>query len=110
MRCPTDVLVATTVHWAPTTRLALTLAEAGLRVAAVAPAEHALHRMHSLSHVRTCEPHSGFVSAVAEAMTALRPAIVVPGDDRAVHGLHVLYNRRKHGSTAERNVAKTIQR
>ena len=110
MRCPTDVLVATTVHWAPTTRLALTLAEAGLRVAAVAPAEHALHRMDSLSHVRTCEPHSGFVSAVAEAITALRPAIVVPGDDRAVRGLHALHNRSKHGSTAERNVAKTIRR
>ena len=50
------VLVATTVHWASTTRLALALPEAGLRVAAVAPAEHALHRMDAQSHARSCVP------------------------------------------------------
>jgi glutathione synthase/RimK-type ligase-like ATP-grasp enzyme len=107
---PTDVLVATTVHWASTTRLALALAEAGLRVAAVAPAEHALHRMDALTLARTCVPHSGFVSAVAEAITALRPAMVVPGDDRAVRGLHALYERVERGGTAGRNVAETIRR
>src|SRR5215469_12943539 len=110
MHSPTDVLVATTVHFPATTRLALALAEAGLRVAAVAPAEHALHRMDALSHGRTCVPHSGFVSAVAEAMTALRPAIVVPGDDRAVRGLHALHDRTEHGSIAGRNIAETIRR
>lgn len=105
MRRPTDVLVATTVHWAQTTRLALTLAEAGLRVAAVAPEAHALHRMPALFHTRTCVPHSGFVSAVAEAMTELRPAVVVPGDDRAVRGLHALYNRSK-----QVRIVETIRR
>jgi glutathione synthase/RimK-type ligase-like ATP-grasp enzyme len=107
---PTDVLLATTVHWASTTRLALALAEAGLRVAVVAPAEHALHRMDALSHARTCLPHTGFVSAVAEAVTALRPAMVVPGDDRAVRGLHALHDRIERGSTARRNVAEAIRR
>jgi glutathione synthase/RimK-type ligase-like ATP-grasp enzyme len=107
---PPDVLVATTVHWASTTRLALALAEAGLRVAAVAPAEHALHRMDALTQARTCVPHSGFVSVVAEAITALRPALVVPGDDRAVRGLHALYDRVKRAGTARRNVAEAIRR
>lgn len=106
----TDVLLATTVHWPSTTRLALALAEAGLRVAAVAPAEHALLRMDRLAHARTCLPHTGFVSAVAEAMTALRPAMVVPGDDRAVRGLHALHDRIERGRTAGRDVAAAIRR
>ena len=110
MDSPTDVLVATTVHWASTTRLALTLAEAGLRVAAVAPAEHALHRMDALTQVRACVPHSGFVSAVGAAMTALRPALVVPGDDRAVRGLHALHDRLERVGAGGRSVAATIRR
>ncbi len=88
-----DVLVATSVHWASTTRLALALAEAGLRVAAVAPSGHALHGMDAIIDSRRCIPHSGFVAAVGKAITELCPAFVIPGDDRAVRGLHTLYDR-----------------
>jgi len=106
----TDVLIATTVHWAPTTRLALSLAEAGLRVAALAPAEHALHRMGALAEVRRCNPHSGFVSRVEKAIRELSPALIIPGDDRAVRGLHLLYHRSIGGGARAKRVAETIRR
>ncbi len=106
-----DVLVVTTVHWAPTTRLALAMAEAGLRVGAVAPAEHALHRMDAIAATRVCVPHSGFAAVVDRAIRDLRPATVVPGDDRAVRGLHALYTHTlRLGGTDRRLIAKTIRR
>ncbi|HEY1723225.1 MAG TPA: ATP-grasp domain-containing protein [Magnetospirillaceae bacterium] len=83
--------MATSVHWAPTSRLALAFADAGLRVAVVAPAEHALHEMDITVASYTCVPHSGFVASVGEAIAKLQPTMVVPGDDRALRGLQTLH-------------------
>jgi len=107
---PIDVLVATTVHWASTTRLALSFVEAGLRVAVVAPAEHALHGLGAISPTHTWVPHRCFVSAIAKITAALRPAIIVPGDDRAVRGLHALHDRVERGGAAQQGIAETIRR
>jgi len=43
-------------------------------------------------------------------MRALRPALVVPGDDRAVRGLHALHGRAGKGGAAGRGIAETIRR
>lgn len=104
-----DVLIATTVHWASTTRLALALAEAGLRVAAVAPAQHALHRMSAVATARRCNPHSGFVASVATATRDLSPTKIIAGDDRAVRELHRLYRGSIAGGAQGRRIADTIR-
>ncbi len=86
------------------------MAEAGLRVAAVAPAQHALHRMDAIATTRVCAPRSGFIASVAAAAAALRPTIIVPGDDRAVRGLHALHGRMAREPGPAAGVAAVIRR
>ena len=107
---PADVLIATTVHWASTTRLALALADSGLRIAAVAPAQHALHRMSAIAASRVCSPHSGFAGAMTKAITTLRPAMVIPGDDRAARGLYALHDRMAGRGGRGLAIARVIRR
>lgn len=97
MAAPTDpapkVLIVTTVHWPATTRLGLALARSGCRVAAVAPARHALRRLDAVAASFTCWPHFGLDMTVAQAIDRWSPDFVVPADDRALSSLHRLHAR-----------------
>jgi hypothetical protein len=93
-------LVATTVHWASTTRLCLALADGGFDVAAAAPADHGLRKLNlqAIAAHYDCPPETGTTQAIAEAIAAWSPDIVIPGDDLAVTSLHELCARAARGA------------
>jgi len=66
--------------------------------------------MDAVAAARPCNPHSGFVSAVSKATLDLAPTMIVPGDDRAVRGLHRLYRRSVTGGPRGRRIAEIIDR
>jgi hypothetical protein len=87
------VLVIATVDWAQITRLCLVLADGGFKVRALAPDHHRLHKMRTidaelLSRTRTAALHS-----ISRTIERFLPAVVVPGDERAIDYMHALYMR-----------------
>ena len=104
---PPKVLIATTIHWASTTRLALAMVEAGINVAALAPSDHGLHRMDAIGERRIWSERSSFARAVLDACHAFRPNLIVPGDDRAVLALQALY--RRHAGDPTSAIAQAIR-
>ena len=90
----TTVLIATTARWFPTTRLAVALAGAGFTVDAVCPSNHSLG---STGAVRRTFGYDGLapLASFAAAISAAKPALIVPGDDLATRHLHVLYAREQ---------------
>ena len=86
------VLVATTLRWFPTARLAIALADAGCTVGAVCPPGHPLINTSAVHHANTYDglmPLKSFAAAIA----ATKPDFIVPGDDLATWHLHDLYHR-----------------
>lgn len=93
------VLVATTVHWASTTRLCLALADGGFDVAVAAPADHGARTLNlpAIAVHYDCAPDAGATRAIAKAIDAWLPDLVIPGDDVAVASLHELSARAARG-------------
>ena len=87
-----SVLIATTSRWFPTARLAAALASAGCSVDAVCPPRHPLA---SLCGIRQTYVYRGLMAltSFAEAIRAIKPDLIIPGDDLATHHLHRLYER-----------------
>jgi len=102
------ILVATTLHWASTTRLALAMEEAGLKVAVLAPEGHALHRMDAIGHRRIYSGNAAFPRALAKAALDFAPDLIVPGDDRAVRAMHTLYDKARRKGRRWDRLAATI--
>jgi ATP-grasp domain len=94
-RAQPGVLLAATLWWPLSARLATRFVEYGCRVSAICP------RGHLLRHVSGIEAfHSyGFLDSTAAleaAIDAEKPDIIIPCDDRVVWQLHELYERRSH--------------
>lgn len=92
-------LVTTTVHWVSTTRFCLALAQAGFDVAVVAPDDHGVRKLKlpAIAAHYVCNPDIGTTSAIAKAIDAWSPDILIPGDDFAVSCLHELRHRAASG-------------
>lgn len=104
------VLLADTTRWPGAARLALALSKAGCEVSAVCPARgHPLLKVGSLRQAFVYSPLRPLES-LAAAMESVRPAVVIPCDDRAVLHLHELHARARCQGPSGRNVANTIER
>jgi hypothetical protein len=87
------VLLAATLWWPLSARLAIRFLEYGCRVVAICPAGHYLRYVEGIG---TCFPYRG-VSSLTSLERAIRktvPDIVIPCDDRVVSQLHELYRLR----------------
>jgi hypothetical protein len=93
------VLIATTTRWFPTARLAVALVKAGFTVDAVCPSQHPLREADALRRIYRYDGLDALAS-FADAITAAKPDVIVPGDDLATQHLHRLYDesRRKGGA------------
>ena len=95
------VLLATTVTWVPTARLAMALNKAGCSVEAVCPPQHPLIKTDAVGQTHTYHglmPLKSFKAAIVAA----NPDLIVPGDDLATWHFHDLYrselSQRKKGA------------
>jgi hypothetical protein len=103
------ILIVTTSRWFPTARLAMALAGAGCQVDAVCPSGHPLSRMYAVrrSHAyRGLMPLNSFAAAIA----AVKPDLIVPGDDLATSHLHDLHAREQARGASGRWVCELIER
>jgi hypothetical protein len=103
------VLIATTARWFPTARLAVALVNAGFRVDTVCPSRHPIGKTDS---VRQIHPYRGLdaLKSFADAITATKPELIVPGDDLATQHLHVLYDQELNKGEAGATVCALIER
>jgi hypothetical protein len=103
------VLIVTTSRWFPTARLAMALAGAGCKVDAACPAGHPLSRMRA---VRRAYAYRGLLPlrSFAEAIAAVRPDFLIPGDDLATRHLHHLHARERRRGNAGQWVCELIER
>ena len=103
------VLLTDTQRNPGSARLAIGLHNAGCRVSGVCPT-----RGHPLLYTGAVErtfPYSGFspLESVEAAVTATKPDIVIPCDDRAVQHLHELHAQALVNGTNGRAIADVIE-
>ena len=103
------VLLTDTQRNPGSARLAIGLHNAGCRVSGVCPT-----RGHPLLYTAAVErtfPYSGFspLESVEAAITATKPDIVIPCDDRAVQHLHELHAQALVNGTNGRAIADVIE-
>jgi hypothetical protein len=104
------VLLADTTRWPSAARLAIALSNAGLEISAVCPARgHPVRKVRSLRQAFVYSPLRPLES-LAAAIKSIKPAVVIPCDDRAVQHLHELYERARRQGLSGRYVADTIER
>jgi hypothetical protein len=103
------VLIATTCGWFPPARLAMAMGVAGCTVDALCPARHPLARM---SVVRKTHTYRGLMplKSFEDAISAMPPDLIVPGDDLATAHLQRLYEREKRRADGGRSVCELIER
>jgi ATP-grasp domain len=84
------ILLAATLWWPPSTRLAIRFLQYGCQVSAVCPKGHFLRHVKGLD---TIFPYRGLNSrtSLEESIRRTMPDIVIPCDDRVVCQLHELY-------------------
>lgn len=94
------VLVATTCLWFPTARLAMALSNAGFEVAAVCPPRHPLSKTGA---VRQMHAYRGLtpLKSFADAISAVKPDLIIPADDRATRHLHRLHDHERRRGQAK---------
>ena len=92
----TKILIATSVRWIATSRLAIALADAGCAVEAVCPGDHSLRKIGA---VERCHPYNALapLRSLRHAIEHAVPDLVIPGDDRATEHLHLLYRHLLSG-------------
>ena len=103
------VLIATTTRWIPTARLAVALANAGFVIDAVCPSKHPLANTGAIRQTygyRGLDPLTSF----ADAISAAKPDLIVPGDDRATQHLHLLYDQERYKGDAGKPICALIER
>jgi ATP-grasp domain len=103
------VLIATTTRWIPTARLAVALENAGCVVDAVCPSNHPLAGTDA---IRKTYKYKGLdpLTSFEDAISAAKPDLIVPGDDRASQHLHLLYDRERRKGNADKPSCALIQR
>jgi ATP-grasp domain len=84
------VLIAATMWWPLSARLAMAFIHHGCRVSAVCPDGHPLRYVENIESVY---PYRGFnsIGALKAAIVATQPDIVAPADDGAVWQLHQIH-------------------
>jgi len=87
------ILLAATLWWPLSARLAARLVSYGARVSAICPRGHVLHHLPGLQRLYNYSPWATHAS-LAAAIDAARPDFVIPCDDRAVWQLHDLHRAR----------------
>jgi hypothetical protein len=103
------ILIAATSRWFPAARLAMALARAGCTVTAVCPSGHPLRKV---SVVRDARIYNGLMplSSFRDAIAAIQPDVVIPGDDLATRHLHRLHERERQSGKAGGMVCAVIER
>ncbi|MFZ3332323.1 MAG: ATP-grasp domain-containing protein [Candidatus Acidiferrales bacterium] len=102
-------LIATTARWFPTARLAVALEKAGFTIDAVCPSNHPLAKTEV---VRKMFSYRGMdaLASFADAITAVEPDVIVPGDDLATQHLQILYGQKLREGSAGTRICGLIER
>jgi hypothetical protein len=87
------VLVAASLSWPLSARLAARLVHFGCRVSAICPKGHVLREVSGLGLVFSYRP-LGSLASLELALERAAPDFVIPCDDRVVAQLHELHERR----------------
>jgi len=87
------VLMAATLFWPLSARLASRLLECGCRVAAICPKGHFLRCIEGIDECVSFRSLS-VLESIEETIRELKPDLVIPCDDRLVLLLHELHRRR----------------
>ncbi len=103
------VLVAATALWFPTSRLSMSLADAGFIVEAVCPPHHPLSRTNAVRRTYTYRGLAPLMS-LAHAIRACKPDLVVSGDDLSTRNLHHLHQREKNRGLKGAEICALIER
>jgi hypothetical protein len=103
------VMIATTVRWLPTARLAVALANSGFTIDAICPSGHPLGKTDVVSRIYAYRGLDG-LGSFGDAIAAAKPDLIVPADDLATQHLHVLYEREQREAGAERWLCTLIER
>ena len=88
-----SVVVIATVHWAVTARLCLSLAESGFEVVALAPDDHALHRLCGIVVRSIGRTRAHGLSEITRTVESRPPDLLVPADECAIDFMRILYRR-----------------
>jgi hypothetical protein len=89
--------------------LAVALANAGFIVDAVCSSKHPLANTDAIRQTysyRGLDPLTSF----ADAISAAKPDLIVPGDDRAAQHLHLLYDQERRKGDAGKPICALIER
>ena len=91
-KCPV-ILLAASLRWPLSARLAIRFLEYGFRVAAICPKGHCLRYVEG---IEAYFPYRGISSlaSLENALQKIRPEIIIPCDDRVVWQLHELHRNR----------------
>jgi hypothetical protein len=103
------ILIAATSSWCTTARLAMSLANAGFTVEAVCPSRHPLRKTKVVARTHTYHGLRPLIS-FAEAISAAKPDLIVPGDDPATRHLRDLYYRERDCGQAGASLCALIER
>jgi hypothetical protein len=106
---PPTVLISTTTRWFPTARLVVGLANAGFTVDAVCPSNHPLAKT---GMVRKIYRYRGLdaLASFADAITAAKPDLIVPGDDLATQHLQILHDQEIRKGVGGEQMCRLIER
>jgi Carbamoyl-phosphate synthase L chain, ATP binding domain len=101
------ILIAATMRWFSTARLAMALVQAGCTVDVVCPEGHPVTKTKA---VRTLYRYRGLtpVTSFLEAIVAAKPDLIIPSDDLSTRHLHEICLERLAGAAAE--VSAVIER
>jgi thioredoxin reductase len=104
------VLITDTNRWALSTRLAVSLSEAGCEVSAVCPIPG--HPLLKTRAVKQIFPYNGLnpLKSLVAAIQEIDPDIIVPACDRGVAHLHKLYEQSRNTGAAGAKLARLIER
>jgi biotin carboxylase len=103
------VLIATTVRWFPTARLAVSLANTGFTVDAICPSRHPLSKTHAVRKVYEYRGLSPLAS-LRDAIASAKPDLIVPGDDLASQHLYALHQQQETADKAGTDLRALIER
>ncbi len=102
------VLIATATRWIPTARIAVALANAGFTVDAVCPSNHPIARTDAIRQIYSYRGLDSLTS-FTDAISAAKPDLIVPGDDRATQHLHLLYDHERRKDHAGKAICALIE-
>ena len=87
------ILLASTLWWPLSARLAMRFLGYGCEVSAICPRGHVLRHVPGIGRVYDYRPIDS-LSSLASALERAKPDLVIPCDDRVVWQLHELHARR----------------